>query len=284
MMGSRPSLTGPLLAALVALAAPGAMALGSGDEPSPSSFPADPVYVDSATISYVESCPVQAMLVVRGSLPTPCHEAVWAVDDDPGASVDVRLWSEADPQRICIQVLHPFEVSIPLGTCDTPDVPVLLNGEEVGRLQPPESSAMPVSLQGAGWSFGMCQGTCSADLVIDGSALVLTGRDRTVEEPVFENRGTLTPAGQQLLSETMSAVQGVPLQPVYGCPDCADGGAAYLALLRDGVSSRHEMEYGNPPEQLAGAYELTVSVMEALETCQSNVLVVVAEDCRSQAR
>ena len=37
------------------------------------------------------------------------------------------------------------------------------------------------------------------------------------------------------------------LNAVLGCPDCADGGAEYLELVRDGKSDRVTFEYGNEP-------------------------------------
>lgn len=238
-----------------------------------------PVFIDATEILYLESFPVQVRLVVRGSLPTPCHEAVWQVDD-LGATIDVRLWSSAPLGQDCVQVLEPFEVSIPLGSFETSTSAVVLNGEEIGRL---ELGAVPgggdAALVGAGWSFGMCLGHCNADLVIEGEELVLTGRDREKAEPLYVNRGVLTPAGQSQVGAALGRLSGVPLDRVYGCPDCADGGAAYLVIQRDGGVFRHDIEFGRPPQVLTELHGLATALIDALETCGSNELVTVADDC-----
>jgi hypothetical protein len=274
--------TSPALIAALLLAAIGGPVLAS-EEAGPGVE--DPVYVDTTDILYLESFPVQVRLVVAGSLPTPCHEASWEVETSADG-IDVRLWSTADPDAICVGVLEPVEVSIPLGSFETADLPVTLNGEPVGRVtvgtaSTPGASPTPTmsSLVGAGWSFGMCAGFCVADLVIDGDRLVLTGAGHRPEETLFENHGSLTPAGRTRIDDALQALGDTPLEPVYGCPDCADGGAAYLSINRDGVASRHETEFGDPPAELAELDAFAKSLIDALQQCAANDLVEVGDDC-----
>jgi hypothetical protein len=93
-----------------------------------------PVYADEVSLLQMESYPVQVVLLVRGSLPTPCHEVKWEiVGPDARGRIDVTLFSQADPSMACIQVLEPFEVSIPLGSYATGSFTVWLNGEQVGE-------------------------------------------------------------------------------------------------------------------------------------------------------
>ena len=239
------------------------------------------MFIDSTEILYLESFPVQVRLLVHGSLPTPCHQLQWSVDDGEGV-IEVSLWSVVALGQNCAQALEPFEVSIALGSFETANLAVVLNGEQIGRVVVGEEPAAGrVSLVGAGWSFGMCGGYCTADLVsIDGS-LTLVGGGWTSDEPLYENRGTLTAEGQGLISAAAEKLRSVPLESVYGCPDCADGGAAYLVVDRDGVSSRHDMEFGRPPEVLAELHELAMAMIDALETCQSDEMVIVADDCEA---
>lgn len=238
-----------------------------------------PVFVDSTEILYLESFPVQVRLVVQGSLPTPCHQVQWSVEDD-GAAIDVTLWSVIALGQSCAQVLEPFEVSIALGSFETADLDVLLNGELIDRVEiGVETMGPEVSLLGAGWSFGMCLGLCNADLVVQEEGLVLTARDRENEEPLYENRGSLTEKGLERIGAAVDRLSGVALDPVYGCPDCADGGAFYLELTRDGVSTRHDMEFGRPPEVLAELHGLAMGFIESLETCTSDALVTVGAGC-----
>lgn len=269
-----------VLAVLASACAAGDAGFGDGSTTTtPAGGIEGPVFIDSTEILYLESFPVQVRLLVRGSLPTPCHELQWSLEDAGGA-IDVTLWSVVALGQNCAQVLEPFEVSIALGSFETADLAVVANGEQIGRVVVGD---VPVagrdSLVGAGWSFGMCGGYCTADLVSEEGTLVLTGGGWTGDDPLFENRGTLTAEGQGLISAAGEKLRGLPLEPVYGCPDCADGGAAYVVLDRDGMSSRHDMEFGRPPEVLAELHELAMAMIDALETCQSDEMVSVTDDC-----
>lgn len=252
-----------------------------------SDVPADdgigPVYVESTDILYLESWPVQVVLNVRGNLPTPCHELAYEVQD-LGDRIDVLLWSTTEPGGFCAAVLEPFEVAIPLGSYTSADLPVLVNGEEVGVISIPSTQPDGISLLAAGWSFGMCAGYCVADLVISGDDLVLTGTTWTAESPLLVNRGSLTPEGRAALDASLEGLDLGALEPVYGCPDCADGGAAYLELGEAGMTQRVQMEFGAPPEPLAESYALAMSFIDALEACQSTELVLVADDCAPYER
>lgn len=241
-----------------------------------------PVYVDSTEIIYLESYPVQVQLLVKGSLPTPCHQPVFEVQDF-GTSIAVDLWSLADPEQMCAQVLEPFELTIALGSWESANLPVLLNGEEIGRVQIGTAPTGP-TLAGAGWSFGFCLGYCMADLVIAADELTVTGQDREATALLYVNRGTLTAEGRARLDAALAALDGVVLDPVYGCPDCTDGGAAYLDIARGGSVERVSMEFDSPPEVLAELYATSSSLIGALETCQSTDLVEVAADCVAYER
>jgi len=240
-----------------------------------------PVYIDATEILVLESYPVQVRLVVRGALPTPCHGAVWQVDDR-GDSIPIVLWSEADPELACAQVLEPFVITIPLGSFESSHSPVLLNGEPIGQLAiGPEPAGADLGLVGAGWSFGMCGGYCTADLTVRLQELVLTGGSHMSEEPLYVNRGVLTALGWERMEAALEKLSGEELESVYGCPDCADGGAAYLTLTQDRATSRHQMEFGHPPSELAELHALAIAVIDALETCTSDELVAVGDGCEA---
>jgi hypothetical protein len=276
-----PLLAALSLVALIALPALGASPEAAGPEPDASGRVQGPAFVDSTDILYLESYPVQVRLAVTGSLPTPCHEPVWAVAAT-GDAIAVTLWSEADADAVCASVLAPFEISIPLGAFERADLPVTLNGEDVGSVsvgQPGPAPSGTTWLSGAGWSFGMCLGYCHADLVVDADDLVLVGRDREQATPLFENRGSLTAEGRAALDAALAALGDTPLEPVYGCPDCADGGASYLTLVRDGLASRHDMEHGAPPPELTELDALATTFIDALQACRSGALVTVDDSC-----
>ena len=60
---------------------------------------------------------------------------------------------------------------------------------------------------------------------------------------------------------------------------CADGGAAYLSITREGVASRHEMEFGDPPSELAELDAIALSLIDALTQCAATEFVEVGDDC-----
>jgi len=269
-----------LLALMLSACAGGEV--GTGDTTTTTTSPPveGPVFIDVTDILQAESFPVQVRLQVSGSVPTPCHTTAWEVNDD-GKTIEVRRWSLAPSDVVCAQVLEPFEVVIPLGSFESATRAVLLNGESaggftIGGVYP------PALLIGAGWSFGMCLGYCNADLTVEGDRLVLTVRDRGIEEPLFVNSGSLTAAGRSRLVEASASISGEELEEVYGCPDCADGGAAYLVLEREGIVSRHDMEFSRPPAVLADLHGLAMAMIDSLERCTSNDLVEVGDDCEPQ--
>jgi hypothetical protein len=112
----------------------------SGDRPSPTTGPteipvdASPFFVDSTDILLMESFPVQVALRVNGNLPSPCHQPVWEVEDD-GETIHVTLATVAADDRVCIQVLVPTELSVPLGSFESGRRTVNLNGEQIGDFE-----------------------------------------------------------------------------------------------------------------------------------------------------
>jgi hypothetical protein len=94
------------------------------------------VYLDNADLLVLESFPVQYRLALSGNLPDPCHQLrvdihVQAVDH----RIEVDVYSVADPAAVCIQILKPFQASIPLDlTSLSPGhYTVWANGDKVGE-------------------------------------------------------------------------------------------------------------------------------------------------------
>jgi len=92
------------------------------------------VFVDSQEILLLESFPVQVTLEVSGNLPTPCHMLRAEVSEpDSENNIYVELYSLSEPGVVCVQVLQPFETSIPLGSYSAGGYSVYLNGEKVSE-------------------------------------------------------------------------------------------------------------------------------------------------------
>lgn len=57
------------------------------------------------------------------------------------------------------------------------------------------------------------------------------------------------------------------LPEVIGCPDCADGGAEYVAINADGKQYKITFEYGKAPKELEAAVAKLKSLKESFKDC-----------------
>jgi len=91
-------------------------------------------FMNSADLLLMESFPIQVAMILRGNLPTPCHNLRVVINAPDGDNnIDVATYSVTDPDKICVQVLQSFEASIPLGSFPPGHYTVSVNGERVGE-------------------------------------------------------------------------------------------------------------------------------------------------------
>jgi hypothetical protein len=91
-------------------------------------------YIDSADILTMESYPLQFAVMLKGNLPTPCHELRVAYNQpDTENKIGLEVYSVADPNAVCAQMLQPFEQNIPLGSFPAGHYTVWVNGKQVGE-------------------------------------------------------------------------------------------------------------------------------------------------------
>jgi hypothetical protein len=135
--------------ALALVGAALACGVGEGHGPSPTPAAGDlsprpgderlqrgPVFIDQTSMVEMETYPPQHRLLLRGSLPTPCHRLRATVSRDEAQGViAVEVYSLVSPDAVCAQVLAPFEASLSLGSA-TRRYRVLVNGEPVGSIGP----------------------------------------------------------------------------------------------------------------------------------------------------
>ncbi len=96
------------------------------------------VFLDTLNIVAQESTPGQYVLQVSGSLPTPCNQVRGvAAAPDANHKVVVELYSVADPNQMCTQVLQAFTGTLTLGTFTTGSYPVEVNGQVIGQIDVP---------------------------------------------------------------------------------------------------------------------------------------------------
>jgi hypothetical protein len=93
----------------------------------------EPAYVEGELLQ-LESFPVQIVLRLTGSLPTPCHQLrVAAAQPDAQGKIAIDVYSVVDPNRVCAQVLQDVDVSVPLGTFPAGSYTVWVNDAQVGE-------------------------------------------------------------------------------------------------------------------------------------------------------
>jgi len=91
-------------------------------------------FLDSVNLLTLESYPLQFSLALAGNLPTPCNHLRVAVSPpDAENKIMVNVYSVADPNAVCIQMLEPFEVSLPLGSFPSGHYTLWVNGEQVAE-------------------------------------------------------------------------------------------------------------------------------------------------------
>lgn len=110
----------------------------SGFEPQPGDekLQRDRVLLDMENSSLVvrESLPPQVSVNLNGSLSDPCHE-LRVVVSQPNAQREINLdvYSVYDPNMMCIMVIRPFSVVIPLGTYTGGHFTVYVNRQLIGE-------------------------------------------------------------------------------------------------------------------------------------------------------
>lgn len=92
------------------------------------------VFIDSSKVVIMESQPLQIAVHLTGSLPTPCHKLRAKLSSpDAQHQINLEVYSLAEPDVVCTQVLQPFDTTIPLGSFPKGQYSVLLNGKEAGQ-------------------------------------------------------------------------------------------------------------------------------------------------------
>jgi len=117
-------------------------------------------------------------------------------------------------------------------------------------------------------SFGMCVGYCSTRLEISegGAVLVRSSRGGRGAQELPEQRftQTLTPAEWGEIARLAEAAKLDGLPAVIGCPDCADGGAESLTIVKASGEKAISFEHGAAIEQAQPLLERVRALRTAL--------------------
>ena len=95
-------------------------------------------FIGPVQINVAESYPPQFFLNITGELPTPCHQLrIRTSAPDGEHRIVVEAYSVIEPNAVCVQVIEPFNVSVPLGSFPAGKYEVWLNGQPVGEIEAP---------------------------------------------------------------------------------------------------------------------------------------------------
>jgi len=103
-------------------------------QPGDSRLTRGSVYLDAVDVLVAESYPVQIFVALRGSLPTPCHQLRAQINPpDTENRIVIDVYSVAEPDAICVQMLQGFEANLALGSFPTGHYTVWVNGDQRGE-------------------------------------------------------------------------------------------------------------------------------------------------------
>ena len=110
----------------------------------------------------------------------------------------------------------------------------------------------------SGQSFGFCIGPCyqtftinseNTDVLFYVKSTEFKGNQGVAKELNYTDR-----LSDQEWNEIMNLVPDFnefkQLNEVYGCPDCADGGAEFIEISKDGISHKVTFEYSKSVKEL----------------------------------
>lgn len=103
--------------------------------PGDAKLQTDTVYLDSSELQTVSTFPPEYLLVLQGSLPTPCHALrVRISPSEETTTLAIDVYSVTDPNTICTQVLQPFSAEVPIRNLVPVRYKVFLNGEPIAEI------------------------------------------------------------------------------------------------------------------------------------------------------
>lgn len=102
-----------------------------------------------------------------------------------------------------------------------------------------------------GTSFGFCIGFCNEDLEVSANQVYFVKyTNDNSETPVSKTIAFNAESYDQLLL-TVEEEKFLALEPVIGCPDCADGGAEWVEIKIGNQTKKVTFEYGRDIEGIS---------------------------------
>ncbi|PWS31889.1 hypothetical protein [Pedobacter paludis] len=120
---------------------------------------------------------------------------------------------------------------------------------------------------GYGTSFGMCIGYCSNNLTISDLKVVFSKSKNGQAPDTKTCSKSISEDEVNAIKDLLNSDKISALPEVIGCPDCADGGAEYVAINADGKQYKITFEYGKAPKELEAAVAKLKALKESFNDC-----------------
>ena len=135
-----------------------------------------------------------------------------------------------------------------------------------------EDDSQPLSETGLmkleyGTSFGFCIGYCRRDLTVSPTQITFTKSGRPDSVQTIRCEGEFDYDQWNSLSDQISIPESLQLDSIIGCPDCADGGAEYIALEGSDFQHKVTFEFNKEPDEVANYIEELRSFLVEYEDC-----------------
>lgn len=118
-----------------------------------------------------------------------------------------------------------------------------------------------------GTSFGMCVGYCSNNLLISDLKLTFSKSKNGQASDTKTCSKTISEADVNAIKNDLNIEKIAALPEIIGCPDCADGGAEWIAINADGKQYKITYEYGKAPKELEAAVARLKLLKDGFKDC-----------------
>lgn len=118
-----------------------------------------------------------------------------------------------------------------------------------------------------GTSFGMCVGYCSNNLLISDLKLTFSKSKNGQASDTKTCSKTISEADVNAIKNDLNIEKIAALPETIGCPDCADGGAEWIAINADGKQYKITYEYGKAPKELEAAVARLKLLKDGFKDC-----------------
>jgi hypothetical protein len=132
-----------------------------------------------------------------------------------------------------------------------------------------KGSVKYVDTMSYGSSFGMCVGHCNDMLVISKEKVSYIQKMNGSDPATRTCTSTISTAEVNAMKALIKDSEFSTLPTTIGCPDCADGGAEWVAVTDGSNEYKVVFEYGKAPKELAAVVSKFRKLKETFKNCNN---------------